>query len=444
MASSASAVAKPAAKKRKSSAEAAPSSKRQRGDEEEELSLDFSQWAWQDTERAPLPSSSASGGPVVRWLGVQSLATLAGKNGKDFVKNAATQRELVFDKGYVDGMQRETQIVWPLKAPGLVVELFPERALAKKVLQAPSFVQRLEAAGADPGLLRSRIAEALAELEVFTPEEQKALLTLCRLSGEDGKTLPLRGARVEGQLVIALIDFVMLVKRCNYETAKTISRRLLREYWQVDLKEDTILAGAPQPFHSVRFLTGNRGGHNKTICASLAILEVILQLLPRGPRRFQSRSKDHLYVMQYSFDPTTVKIGRSFDVEARRRGMEAGHNFRLMVIRVYRRCGHLERKLHQKLKRRRSLLGAGKEWFTLSANEAVRVIRSFILQRNHWVRGLKQRLASLKTQAPREVIASAAACEHPGREEAAGSEENDDSWPGRRRRGHSASIEEGP
>lgn len=395
MASPASAVAKPAAKKRRGSAAAVPSSKRQRGDAEEELSLDFSQWAWQDTVKAPLPCSGASGGPVVRWLGVQSLATLAGKNGV-FVNNAAAQRELVFDKGYVDGMQRETQIVWPLEAPGLVVELFPERALAKKVLQAPSFAQRLEAAGADPVLLRSRIAEALAELEVFTPEEQESLLKLCRLSGKDGKTLALRGARVEGQLVIALIDFVMLVKRCGYEAAKKICQRLLREYWNFDLEEGAILAGTPQRFHSVRFQTGSKGGQ-ETLCASFSILEEILQLMPRESRRFQGRSKDHLYVMQYSFDPTTVKIGRSFDVEARRRGMEAGHNFRMIVVQVYRRCGNLERKLHQKLKKRRSLLGAGKEWFTLNAHEAVRIIRSFILRQNHWVRGLKQRLASLKT-----------------------------------------------
>ena len=48
-----------------------------------------------------------------------------------------------------------------------MVELFPERALAKKVLQTASFAQRLEAAGADPGSLRSRIEELSKNIYIF-------------------------------------------------------------------------------------------------------------------------------------------------------------------------------------------------------------------------------------------------------------------------------------
>ena len=48
---------------------------------------------------------------MVLWLGVQSLATLAGKDGKVFINHATERHGLLFDKGYVEGMQRETQIV---------------------------------------------------------------------------------------------------------------------------------------------------------------------------------------------------------------------------------------------------------------------------------------------------------------------------------------------
>ena len=159
----------------------------------------------------------------MRWLGVQSLASLAGKSGQVFVNNVLCKRGLTFEKGFVEGRSQKTHIVMPLDAPGLVVDLFSESALAKKVLQTASFAQRLEEAGADPNLLHARISEALAELEVFTPEEKESLLTLCKLRGkEEGEAFPLRGARVDGELMIEMFDFVMVVKKCGYEA--TMSR----------------------------------------------------------------------------------------------------------------------------------------------------------------------------------------------------------------------------
>lgn len=265
--------------------------KRQRGEteeedvdeKEEEKPLDFSQWAWQDVTKAPLPSFGSSCVSAMRWLGVQSLASLAGKSGQVFVNDALCKRGLTFEKGFVEGRSQKTHVVMPLDAPGLVVDLFSESALAKKVLQTASFAQRLEEAGADPNLLHARISEALAELEVFTPEEKESLLTLCKLRGkEEGKAFPLRGARVDGELVIAMIDFVMVVKKCGYQTAKTICRRLLREYWNFDVEEGSSHEGSsvtPHGFNSVRFRTGDLGGQ-ETLCASASVLAEVLIMIP--------------------------------------------------------------------------------------------------------------------------------------------------------------------
>jgi len=101
-----------------------------------------------------------------------------------------------------------------------------------------------------------------------------------------------------------------------------------------------------------------------------------------NPRRYLL--SDDLYIMQYSFDPTTVKIGRSYDVEKRRRGLESSHNFRVTTIRVFPGLGCWETRIHAKLRNLRCVNGAGIEWFHLTAQSAVRLLSVYILRRRLW------------------------------------------------------------
>lgn len=95
--------------------------------------FDFSEWALQDIMRAPLPPVASSDLPPSRWLGVQSLASIAtGLDGKVIVCNAA-KHNIHFALGYVEGFRKETHIVMPLDAPRAVANLFSNQ-LAKKVL----------------------------------------------------------------------------------------------------------------------------------------------------------------------------------------------------------------------------------------------------------------------------------------------------------------------
>ena len=243
--------------------------------------FDFSEWALQDTARAPLPPVASSDPPPARWLGVQSLASIAtGRDGKVIVCNAA-KRDVHFELGYVEGHRQETHIVMPLDAPRAVMNLFSNR-LAKKVLQEPSFVARLEEAGGGNRGLGLVIDGILAELDVCTPEEFEAMKAFCETCGFVGDKLPLRVSRVDGKLVMALIDAVMLAKKCTYDAAKHICHRLLLDYWHFDMEASGILEGpdlAHEVFHSLRLQEGSHGGR-PTICVGAACLAEVLILIP--------------------------------------------------------------------------------------------------------------------------------------------------------------------
>jgi hypothetical protein len=266
---------KPATKRRHVTETSSSRSKKPRGEEQEEVAQqepwDFSQWAWQDTKKAPLPSAASSGGPVVRWLGVQSLASIVlRRDGKVLVVDAVSKRGLQFDMGYVEGLQREAHVVLPLAAPRAVAALFSSK-VAKEVLETPSFLQRLCEAGGQEPSLRQSIAEVLAELNIFSPEEHEKLVSFFKICGgtEEGK-LPLRAARVQGQLVLALVDAVMLAKKCPYKTAQSICRRLLLDYWQLDMEELARSEGtsvSPQIL-PVRFHAGRKGGDMEELARS--------------------------------------------------------------------------------------------------------------------------------------------------------------------------------
>ena len=243
--------------------------------------FDFSEWAWQDIVKAPLPADSASDPLPLRWLGVQSLASIAtGRDGKVIVCNAA-KRDVHFALGYVEGHRKETHIVMPLDAPRAVVNLFSNQ-LAKKVLKAPSFVARLEEAGGGNLALGLAIDRILAELDVCTPEEFETMKAFGATCGFVGDKLPLRVSRVDGKLVMALIDAVMLAKKCTYAASQSICHRLLLEYWHFDMDasgrlEQTDLSS--QVFHSIRLQEGRKGGQ-ATICVGAACLAEVLILIP--------------------------------------------------------------------------------------------------------------------------------------------------------------------
>ena len=243
--------------------------------------FDFSQWALQDISKAPLPSVSASDPPPMCWLGVQSLASIAtGRDGKVIVCNAV-KRGLHFPLGYVEGRRQETHVVMPLDAPRAVANLFSNE-LAKKVLKAPSFLTRLEDTGGGNLALGLIIDLILAELDVYTPEEfdaMKAFCTTCGFGGDD--KLPLRVSRVNGELVMALIDAVMLAKKCTYRAAEHICHRLLLDYWNFDMEVSGILEPdlASEVLHSIRLQEGIHGGR-PTICVGATCLAEVLILIP--------------------------------------------------------------------------------------------------------------------------------------------------------------------
>ena len=54
-----------------------------------------------------------------------------------------------------------------------------------------------------------------------------------------------------------------------------------------------------------------------------------------------------LYVMQNSRIAAELKIGRSRDVEARRRSLQASQNFKMLVLAVFLQAGHIETSVHR-------------------------------------------------------------------------------------------------
>jgi hypothetical protein len=243
--------------------------------------MDFSSWALQDTARAP-PSGA------VLWLGVQSLAHLAtGRDGKVVVDNAA-HRGVKFELGLVVCKRQKTQVVLPMAAPRAAADLF-SADIAKQVLRSPSFFARLQEAGAGQLELQMIIDEILTELEVCTPEETAALQAFCRSRGVEGM-LP-RCGRVNGELVVALIDVVMVAKKCTYEAAKMICHRLLKDYWDIDVDSSSILEGTtllPQECYSLRLQGGHHGGQ-ATVCVNAATVGEVLVLIPGSELSTQLR-----------------------------------------------------------------------------------------------------------------------------------------------------------
>ena len=85
-----------------------------------------------------------------------------------------------------------------------------------------------------------------------------------------------------------------------------------------------------------------------------------------------------LYIMQNSRIPGELKIGYSKDVERRRKELEAGQNFKMIVLATFPGKGYLEKEVHNHLKEFKVTEGPGNEWFKCSHFVAVAVINQVI------------------------------------------------------------------
>ena len=89
---------------------------------------------------------------------------------------------------------------------------------------------------------------------------------------------------------------------------------------------------------------------------------------------------DDLYIMRYSFRHNCVKIGRSDNVEQRRKQLEAGQDFHVEVVATFPRMGCLERLVHGRLADKQSRRGAGVDWFEINAGEAIDTIKEVLAE----------------------------------------------------------------
>ena len=82
-----------------------------------------------------------------------------------------------------------------------------------------------------------------------------------------------------------------------------------------------------------------------------------------------------LYVMQNSRIAGELKIGRSCDVELRRRSLQASHNFTMVLLAVFPCAGHIETSVHAILNYCRITEdAAGREWFACTPQTAFAAI----------------------------------------------------------------------
>ena len=167
------------------------------------------------------------------------------------------------------------------------------------------------------------------------------------------------------------VDFLMSAWGCSRDSAR------LRLRLQV-----TKQPGIKSLFVSHKFWGR---GQNKTPIATASNLQKLMNAsavevdesghtdegVPEAPAKRQRVEPDDLYIMRYSTNQKALKIGRSNDVQRRKRDLEGGHNFFMEVVAVFPGKGALERCIHARLKDKRSHIGAGTEWFNVSVTEAM-------------------------------------------------------------------------
>jgi hypothetical protein len=109
-------------------------------------------------------------------------------------------------------------------------------------------------------------------------------------------------------------------------------------------------------------------------------------MAPPSETEPESRGPDDLYIMRYvGILQDVLKIGRSNNVENRRRALESCQNFHVEVLATFPGKGHLESEVHKRLAERRSARGPGREWFRIDLQGALEAVAkaSFEHERLH-------------------------------------------------------------
>jgi hypothetical protein len=153
---------------------------------------------------------------------------------------------------------------------------------------------------------------------------------------------------------------------------------------------DRLVSLYPDAMFSVSSFKFEGQGQKETPVCTMEVMQQICRLLPGkeaayrraglDPPSKSSKPADSLYIMQYSTNRTAVKIGRSKDVNKRKRSLESGHNFYVEVAATFPEKGYLEPVVHKRLEAKRSKIGAGVEWFEISVSEALKCITEVLVE----------------------------------------------------------------
>jgi Meiotically up-regulated gene 113 len=132
-------------------------------------------------------------------------------------------------------------------------------------------------------------------------------------------------------------------------------------------------------------------GQRDTPVCTKAVARRMVELIPslyyesactragvQGKSLSKRDAEDTLYVIRYSYRDDCVKIGRSDNPERRRRTLESGQPFRAEIVATFPGSGGLESTVHEALSAKRNEDGAGREWFNVTATEAIAVINAAI------------------------------------------------------------------
>jgi T5orf172 domain len=200
---------------------------------------------------------------------------------------------------------------------------------------------------------------------------------------------------------IALIDLSSIISGISTNDAAIVVRRILGKHPEIKTLKlkfsgrgqksiDTLPLQDVLGF--VFLLPGKMAAQVRFQAAKLLVHfiggDAALSMLAKAAASVKPRlgclRNDHLYVMQYDFDASSVKIGRSDDVEKRRKTLEACQNFKVIVRKVYPGMGHMESSIHRRLRGYSSRKGSGREWFQMTPPDASMIIERMFLKAKLW------------------------------------------------------------
>jgi hypothetical protein len=104
-------------------------------------------------------------------------------------------------------------------------------------------------------------------------------------------------------------------------------------------------------------------------------------LTPRHKLVTKQRRQQHLYVMRQVGRASCCKVGKTWDVELRRRQLQSGQPDPVEVVRVFEGMGKHEAHVHEKLAKFRKPDQPGHEWYALGGEEAALKIHTMLLRR---------------------------------------------------------------